>query len=142
MDQLLGPLLGCEATLDLAVLLRFVALAPLNGIGLEGLERLGDGADLVGPGDMRDDAVHVPLHEAQDHGAQIAERLGDRPPEGIADTCAHRGGEHHGDERRGSRPRNRGRNQEGRSTANTALPAKASVSFERKAMEISRIEMR
>jgi hypothetical protein len=100
MDELLGPLLRGKPPLDLAVLLALVALAPPDGIGLEGFERLGDVADLVGARRMRDDAVHVPLGEAQDDAVEVGERLGDDAPEHIADARGERRGDDHGEQRR------------------------------------------
>lgn len=64
MDQLLGRLLRREPQLHLAVLLALVHLAPFDRIGLEGLERFGDIADLIGARGVRHLAVHVPFDEA------------------------------------------------------------------------------
>jgi hypothetical protein len=50
-------------------------------------------------GGMRDDAVHVPLGEAQDDAVEVGERLGDDAPEHIADR-GERPGDDHGEQRR------------------------------------------
>ena len=64
VDQFLGALLRSQPSLNLAVLLALVALAPANGIRLEGLERLGDVPHLVDARGVRHRTVHVPLDEA------------------------------------------------------------------------------
>jgi hypothetical protein len=68
--------------------------------------------------------------------------LGDCAAEHLADAGADRAGDHHGNERRSSWARYHGRTMSDTSTAISAVAAKASVSFKRRAMEIFESKMR
>jgi hypothetical protein len=113
MDQLFGALLRGEPALDLAVLLGFVALAPFDGVGLEGLQRLDDVADLVGAGGVRHHAVHVPFDEAQNDVVEVCERLRGRPAEDVAEHRRDAARDDHGKQRREQRGGHHGAEHEG-----------------------------